>query len=255
MTNQSLYAQIAARFPRDPAAPCLILPDKGVWTYGDIDRATGRLANLIVSLGLKPGDRVAAQVEKSPQALVLYLAALRAGMVFLPMNPAYQRDEVAYFLGDATPRLFVCQPQSRVLADEVAPKVGLRHVLGLDDTGKGSLVDAATAQADAFETVERAGSDLAAILYTSGTTGRSKGAMLTHGNLASNARVLHQYWHFRPGDVLLHMLPIFHVHGLFVASHTALWNGSAIFFEPKFDARRALELLPQSTVFMGVPTY
>nr|MCU0973121.1 malonyl-CoA synthase [Burkholderiales bacterium] len=255
MTNQSLYAQIAARFPRDPAAPCLILPDKGVWTYGDIDRATGRLANLIVSLGLKPGDRVAAQVEKSPQALVLYLAALRAGMVFLPMNPAYQRDEVAYFLGDATPRLFVCQPQSRVLADEVAPKVGLRHVLGLDDTGKGSLVDAATAQADAFETVERAGRDLAAILYTSGTTGRSKGAMLTHGNLASNARVLHQYWHFRPGDVLLHMLPIFHVHGLFVASHTALWNGSAIFFEPKFDARRALELLPQSTVFMGVPTY
>ena len=174
MTNQSLYAQIAARFPRDPAAPCLILPDKGVWTYGDMDRATGRLANLIVSLGLKPGDRVAAQVEKTPQALVLYLAALRAGMVFLPMNPAYQRDEVAYFLGDATPGLFVCQPQSRAFADEVAVTVGVRHVLDLDDTGKGSLVDAATAQADAFETVERAGSDLAAILYTSGTTGRSK---------------------------------------------------------------------------------
>ena len=251
----NLYALLAARFPRDPAAPCMILPDGRVWTYGDLDRASGRLANLLVALGLQPGDRVAAQVEKTPEALVLYLATLRAGMVFLPMNPAYQRHEVDYFLGDATPGLFVCRPAARALADELAARAGVRHVLELDDAGRGSLIDAAAPQPDRFRTVARKPADLAAILYTSGTTGRSKGAMLTHGNLAANARTLHAYWQFRAGDVLLHMLPIFHVHGLFVACHCVLMNGSAMFFEPRFDAARALALLPQSTVFMGVPTY
>jgi malonyl-CoA/methylmalonyl-CoA synthetase len=254
MPNANLYAQLATRFPKDPAAPCLILPDGRVWTYGDVDRASAKLAHLIVSLGLHPGDRVAAQVEKTPEALVLYLATLRAGLVFLPMNPAYQRHEVEYFLGDATPGLFVHRPQARELATEVAKKTGTRR-LELDDSGKGSLIEAAAAMSDTFATVPRQGSDLAAILYTSGTTGRSKGAMLTHANLAANAAVLHAYWHFQPGDVLLHMLPTFHVHGLFVAVHTTLWNGSAMFFEPKFDARRAMALLPQATVFMGVPTF
>jgi malonyl-CoA/methylmalonyl-CoA synthetase len=251
----NLYELLASRFPKDNAAPCMILPDGQVWTYGDIERASGRMANLLVALGLQPGDRVAAQVEKTPEALVLYLAALRAGMVFLPMNPAYQRHEVEYFLGDATPGLFVCRPQARVLADELAPKAGVRHVLELDDTGRGSLIAAATPHADHFETVTRHDRDLAAILYTSGTTGRSKGAMLTHGNLAANAKVLHAYWHFQSDDVLLHMLPIFHVHGLFIACHTTLYNGSAMLWEPKFDAKRAIALLPQSTVMMGVPTY
>jgi malonyl-CoA/methylmalonyl-CoA synthetase len=251
----NLYELLASRFPKDVTAPCMILPDGRVWTYGDIERASGRMANLLVALGLQPGDRVAAQVEKTPEALVLYLAALRAGMVFLPMNPAYQRHEVEYFLGDATPGLFVCRPQARALANEVAPKAGVRHVLELDDTGRGSLIDAATPHADRFDTVARHDRDLAAILYTSGTTGRSKGAMLTHGNLAANARVLHAYWHFQPDDVLLHMLPIFHVHGLFIACHTTLYNGSAMLWEPKFDAKRAIALLPQSTVMMGVPTY
>jgi malonyl-CoA/methylmalonyl-CoA synthetase len=253
--NQNLYALLAAHFPQDPAAPCMILPDGRVWTYGDVERASGRIANLIVSLGLQPGDRVAAQVEKTPEALVLYLASLRAGMVFLPLNPAYQRHELEYFLGDAKPGLFVCRPQMRALADELAAKAGVPHVLELDDAGRGSLIAAATPQSDAFATVTRTAADLAAILYTSGTTGRSKGAMLSHGNLAHNARTLHDYWHFRPDDVLLHMLPTFHVHGLFVACHTTLLNGSAMFFEPKFDAARAMKLLPQSTVMMGVPTF
>lgn len=255
MPNKNLYRLLSSRFPKDVTAPAMILPDGRVWTYRDIERASGRLANLIVSLGLKPGDRVAAQVEKMPEALVLYLATLRAGMVFLPLNPAYQRHELAYFLGDATPGLFVCRPQMRALADELAGVAGVPHVLELDDDGRGSLIDAAAPMADAFATAQRVGDDLAAILYTSGTTGRSKGAMLTHHNLAANAKTLHSYWHFQPGDVLLHMLPIFHVHGLFVASHCALLNGSAMLFEPKFDAKRALALLPQATVFMGVPTY
>ena len=253
--NENLYTQLSAHFPQDPAAPCLILGDGSAWTYGDIERASGRVANLLVALGLKPGDRVAAQVEKTPEALVLYLAALRAGMVFLPLNPAYQRHELDYFLKDARPGLFVCRPPLRALAEALAQQAGVPHVLELDDAGRGSLIAMAAPQPDAFATVPRKGADLAAILYTSGTTGRSKGAMLSHGNLAHNARTLHRYWQFQPGDVLLHMLPIFHVHGLFVACHCALLNGSAMFFEPKFDLARALQLLPQATVFMGVPTY
>ncbi|MDO8788486.1 MAG: malonyl-CoA synthase [Sulfuritalea sp.] len=253
--NQNLYSLLSAHFPKSPAAPCMILPDGRVWTYGDIERASARMANLIAALGLRPGDRVAAQVEKTPEALVLYLACLRAGMVFLPLNPAYQRHELEYFLGDATPGLFVCRPPMRALADELALVAGVPHVLELDDDGRGSLITAATPQPDGFSTVQRDATDLAAILYTSGTTGRSKGAMLSHGNLAHNAEILHAYWHFQPGDVLLHMLPTFHVHGLFVACHTTLLNGSAMFFEPKFDAARAVKLMPESTVFMGVPTY
>jgi malonyl-CoA/methylmalonyl-CoA synthetase len=253
--NGNLYSLLSSHFPRNDKAPCMILPDGRVWTYGDVERASARIANLIVVLGLKPGDRVAAQVDKTPEALVLYLAVLRAGMVFLPLNPAYQRHELDYFLNDARPGLFVCRPQLGALADELAAKAGVAHVLELDDEGRGSLIDAATPQADGFATVARESTDLAAILYTSGTTGRSKGAMLSHGNLAHNAKTLHAFWHFQPGDVLLHMLPTFHVHGLFVACHCILLNGSAMFFEPKFDAARALGLLPQATVFMGVPTY
>jgi len=260
--NRNLYSLLSSHFPKDPVAPCMILPDGRVWTYGDVERASGRMANLIVALGLKPGDRVAAQVEKTPEALVLYLAALRAGMVFLPLNPVYQRHELEYFLRDAKPGLFVCRPQIRALADELAAQAGVPNeanagctVLELDDSGHGSLIAAAAPQADGFATVARETADLAAILYTSGTTGRSKGAMLSHGNLAHNATTLHAYWHFQPDDVLLHMLPIFHVHGLFIACHCALLNGSAMYFEPKFDAARAMTLLPESTVLMGVPTY
>ncbi len=253
--SENLYEILQSHFPANPDAPCLILPDGGEVSYGRLHRESARCANLLVSRGVKPGDRVAAQVRKSPQALFLYLGCLRAGAVFLPMNDAYQRHEIEYFLSDATPHMFVCRPQIRLLAEELAAKAGVAQILELDDDGGGSLAAAAANERDDFTTVPRSGGDLAALLYTSGTTGRSKGAMLSHGNLASNAEALHRYWGFRPDDALLHMLPIFHVHGLFIATHCILMNGSPLFFEPRFDAKRAMELLPVATVFMGVPTY
>ncbi|HSD60757.1 MAG TPA: malonyl-CoA synthase [Burkholderiales bacterium] len=253
--NENLYSLIASRFPGDVDAPCLMLGGGSTISYGELDRESARYANLLRSLALKKGDRVAAQVEKTPQGLFLYLGAIRAGLVFLPLNPAYQRAEIAYFLGDAKPGVLVCRTQAKAMADELARAAGVPHVFELADDGSGSLPRAAAAMSDHFPTVPCGWGDAAAILYTSGTTGRSKGAMLSHRNLASNARVLHEYWRFRPGDVLLHMLPTFHVHGLFVATHTALLNGSAMLWEPRFDARRALALLHRATVFMGVPTY
>ncbi len=251
----NLYALLAARFPAEPDAPCLILPDGRQMSYAELDSQSARYGALLVEAGLQPGERVAAQVEKSAEALFLYLGCLRAGGVFLPLNPAYTRSEVEYFLGDAQPRLFVCDPRRAEEAQELAwaQRVPLVHDLGA--RGEGSLPAAAARMPARFATVGRDEGDLAAIVYTSGTTGRAKGAMLTHRNLAANALVLHEYWGFRPGDVLLHMLPIFHVHGLFVATHCALANGSPLLFEPKFDAARALRLLRQATVFMGVPTY
>ncbi len=253
--DENLYQFLQSHFPADSDAPCLILPDGQVVSYGTLQQESARFAGLLTALGVQPGDRVAVQVRKSPQALFLYLGCLRAGAVYLPMNDAYQRREVEYFLSDAGPRVFVCRPSARVLADELAARTGVAHVLELDDHGGGSLAAAAAAQPATFATVPRRGDDLAAILYTSGTTGRSKGAMLSHRNLAVNAEVLHRYWRFQPGDVLLHMLPIFHVHGLFVATHCLLLNGSPMLFEPKYDVHRALKLLPRATVFMGVPTY
>lgn len=253
--NQNLYALLAARFPADREAPCLILPDGRHHSYAELDRACARYANLLVGAGLQRGDRVAVQVEKSPQALFLYFGCLRAGLVFLPMNPAYRAAEVAYFLEDAKPGLFVCRSESVEQAQALARAAGVARVHDLGSDGEGSLAAAAAGMSERFDSVECSGEELAAILYTSGTTGRSKGAMLSHRNLSANALVLHEFWGFRPGDVLLHMLPTFHVHGLFVATHCALANGSAMLFEPKFDPKRALTLLERATVFMGVPTY
>ncbi len=253
--SENLYEVLQAHFPQDLNSPCLLLPGGGVVSYRMLESESARYASLLVSLGVKPGDRVAAQVRKSPSALFLYLGCLRAGGVYLPLNDAYQTRELQYFLGDATPAVFVCRPQVRAAMEKSAPEAGGPHILDLDDQGGGTLADAAAKQPDSFETVPRQGDHLAALLYTSGTTGRSKGAMLSHHNLAANAQTLHRYWGFRPGDTLLHMLPIYHVHGLFVAVHCILLNGGPMFFEPRFDAKRALELLPRSTVFMGVPTY
>ncbi len=254
-SSENLYSVLQSGFPVNPDAACLILPDEREISYGRLHQESARYAHLLVSLGVQPSDRVAVQVKKSPQALFLYLGCLRAGAVFLPMNDAYLRHEVGYFLSDAAPHIFVCRPQSRTLADELAAAAGVPHILELDDDGSGSLAEAAAKQPETFDTVPRSSTDLAAILYTSGTTGHPKGAMLSHGNLAANALVLYRYWGFRPGDVLLHMLPIFHAHGLFVAIHCALLNGSPMLFEPNFDVRRAMKLLSKATVFMGVPTY
>jgi malonyl-CoA/methylmalonyl-CoA synthetase len=255
MSDQNLYDFLKRGFPADPQAPCMILPGGAVITYGMLDEQSARFANLLTALGVTPGDRVAVQVRKSPRALFLYLGSLRAGAVYLPMNDAYLAHEVEYFLADAQPKLFVCRPAARAMAERAAAKTSVSQVLELGDDGEGSIADKAFSQPAHFPRSLGGGDDLAAILYTSGTTGRSKGAMLSHRNLAVNAEVLHRQWGFRPDDVLLHMLPIFHVHGLFVATHCLLLSGGRMFFEPKFDSRRALALLPRSTVFMGVPTF
>ena len=253
--NENLYSLFAARFPTDLGRPLLHLDGGGMLAYAQAEEGSARYANLLSGLGLQPGDRVAVQVEKSPEALLLYLACLRAGLVYLPLNSAYQEQEVAYFLENAEPRAVVAQPRSMEWLPRLGQRLGIRHLFSLDEHGRGSLVDAAAGSPPRFETVQRSGDDLAAILYTSGTTGRSKGAMITHRNLGSNAQVLHRAWGFRPDDVLIHMLPLFHVHGLFVACHCVLMNGTAMRFHAKFDARRALAEFATSTVFMGVPTF
>jgi malonyl-CoA/methylmalonyl-CoA synthetase len=253
--NQNLYSVFESRFPADHSRPLLLLDDGSAVSYAQAEQGAARYAALLAGRGLVPGDRVAVQVEKSPEALLLYLACLRAGLVYLPLNSAYQEGEVGYFLENADPRAVVAQPRSMHWLAPLAARMGIRHVFSLDEHGKGSFVDAARDAPARFVTVERAGDDLAAILYTSGTTGRSKGAMITHRNLASNAEVLHRAWGFGPDDVLVHMLPLFHVHGLFVACHCVLMNGTAMRFHAKFDARRALADFASSTVFMGVPTF
>ena len=255
MTNANLYALLEANFPANRSAACLETPDGAVWSYADVEAESARYANLMAARGVAPGDRVAVQVEKSPHALILYLACLRAGAVYLPLNPAYPERELDYFLGDSEPRMAVARPESLTALATLCKRHGAGEPLTLGTHDDGTLVEASRAMPDRFDTVERRPGDLAALLYTSGTTGQPKGAMLTHANLFSNAQVLHEAWGFREGDVLLHMLPIFHTHGLFVACHTALLNGSPIIFCPRFDAAEACRLLPRATVFMGVPTF
>ncbi len=254
----NLYSFLSRGFPADRSACAIesVRPGKAplYYSWSDIDQASGKLANLLVSLGLRQGDRVAVQVEKSPEALLLYLACLRAGCAYLPLNNAYQQGEVDYFVDDATPSLLVCAPRNREWVEPIARRRKVAHLLTLGEDRDGSLLDAAAAQPSAFETTPMRDDQLAAILYTSGTTGRSKGAMLTHGNLASNAQTLHSYWRWRRGDVLLHALPIFHVHGLFVAAHGALRSGSKMIWLPRFEPAAVIAQLPRATVFMGVPT-
>src|SRR5690606_38195936 len=240
--------------PQDRSQVAIETPEQ-TYTWNDIEALSAKLASLLQSLQLPKGARVAVQVEKSPMALMLYLATVRAGLVYLPLNTAYKSSEVEYFLGDAEPALVVCDSRNLDWVNELARKTGTPHVLTLDQDGSGTLAMAAADASDTFETVQSASDDLAAILYTSGTTGRSKGAMLTHRNLSSNAQVLKDFWGWRSDDVLLHMLPIFHVHGLFVASHGALLAGARMIWLPKLDLDRAIEYLPRSTVMMGVPTY
>ncbi|MDX3926329.1 MAG: malonyl-CoA synthase [Shinella sp.] len=229
-------------------------PDGRTWTYGDMLAQSGRLAGALDTLGVRPGDRVAAQVEKSPEALMLYLACVRCGAVYLPLNTAYTLAELDYFISDAEPRLVVCTPQSREGIAPVAARYRA-HVETLDDVGGGSLVELAKDEDSDFLDAERGQDDMAAILYTSGTTGRSKGAMLTHGNLLSNATTLRDFWRFSHTDRLIHALPIFHTHGLFVASNVTLLSGASMHFLPKFDADEVLKLMRSATVLMGVPTF
>lgn len=252
--NANLFAVLSDNIS-DPAATAIETADGERISYSDLVARTGRMANALVGLGVQPGDRVAAQVEKSVEAIILYLATLRAGGVFLPLNTGYTPAEIEYFVGDAEPAVFVCDPARRDALQPAADKAGAKLVT-LDAQGRGTLTDAAAAASDAIPTVERAADDLAALLYTSGTTGRSKGAMLTHGNLVSNAMALREAWAYTSEDVLIHALPIFHTHGLFVATNITLFSGASMIFLPKFDVDRIFELMTtRATVLMGVPTF
>jgi malonyl-CoA/methylmalonyl-CoA synthetase len=226
----------------------------GRLSYGDLMSETGRMANALQARGVQRGDRVAVQVEKSVPALVLYLATVRIGAVFLPLNTAYTLKELDYFIGDAEPRLVVCDPSKREGIEAIAGRVEAA-VETIDRAGKGSLVDLAGGESHAFPTAVVEPDELAAILYTSGTTGRSKGAMLTHANLLSNALTLKDYWQFTSEDVLIHALPIYHTHGLFVASNVVLLSAATMIFLPKFDAEEVLGLMGGATTMMGVPTF
>ena len=251
--NANLFSRLFDTLD-DPARLAIETTDGQGVSYGDLISRAGQMANVLVSRGVKPGDRVAAQTEKSVPGLVLYLAAVRAGAVYLPLNTAYTLNELEYFIGDAEPSLVVCDPAKAEGISPIAAKVGAKvETLGAD--GKGSLTEAAAKAPAQFETVARADDDLAAILYTSGTTGRSKGAMLTHDNLASNSLTLVDYWRFTSKDVLIHALPIYHTHGLFVASNVTLFARASMIFLPKFDPELIIKLMARATVLMGVPTF
>ena len=249
--NANLYALIEAHFPSGPEQPCLLIPEGPVIHYDELADASGRIAHALVRAGCRPGDRVAVQSDKHWHVLALYLACLRAGLVYLPLNSAYRKGELRYFFDDATPRIIVCRPESLGVIATIA---GDATVLTVDANG-GELADRARDEPAQFATVHSQPDDVAAIVYTSGTTGRSKGASLTHRNLATNALALVEAWAFTRGDVLLHALPIYHVHGLFVAIHCALLSGARMFWLPRFDAKEVIALLPGSTVMMGVPTF
>ncbi|PIF78581.1 malonyl-CoA/methylmalonyl-CoA synthetase [Variovorax sp. 54] len=252
--NANLFAALRAAFPADLDAIAVETENGLHYSWRDLDRASAMIANLLDGLKLEKGARVAVQVEKSVEAMLLYLATLRAGYVFLPLNTAYQSAEIEYFIGNAEPAVVVCTGRNAAWVRPIAEAAGTRHVFTLDDDRTGTLLDAAARCSDRHTVAIKKPDDLAAILYTSGTTGRSKGAMLTHRNLLSNAEVLKTYWGWKKGDVLIHALPIFHVHGLFVALHGALLNGSKIIWFSKFDPKRIVAKLPEATVFMGVPT-
>ncbi|MBM3504267.1 MAG: malonyl-CoA synthase [Alphaproteobacteria bacterium] len=233
--------------------PLIETPDGRCWTYRDVLDLAGRLAGALLASGARRGDRIAAQIDKSPEGFALYLGCLRAGLVFLPLNPAYTSAELDYFLGDAEPAVFVVRPEQERALAPLAAGIGAK-IMTLGTAGEGSLpATASKATVPADENPGR--DDIAAILYTSGTTGRAKGAMLTHGNLASNAMTLAETWRFAEHDVLLHALPIFHAHGLFVAANTVMVAGASMLFLPKFDLDVVMRLLPRATTMMGVPTF
>jgi len=251
--SANFYSALAAQLDADPTRVCLETEDARCFTRADAVAESARYARLLTEAGAQRGDRVAVQVDKSPACLFLYLACLRAGLIYLPLNTAYQRGELGYFLADAQPRIVVCRARSAALMRELCAE-GTR-IFTLEQDGRGSLAESAADLAAEFETVDCGSDDVAVIIYTSGTTGRSKGAMVTHRNLLSNARVLVDYWQFSERDVLLHALPVFHIHGLFVANHCALLSGARLRWHAKFDASLVVRDLPCATVMMGVPTF
>ena len=251
----NLYTLLQTRFPEDGSHAFATLRDGTVISYAGVEEASARYANLLVLLEVQPGDRVAIQAPKSIDMLMLYLGCLRTGAVFLPLNPAYTAGELDYFMRDSQPALFVCDPAQEESIRALANAAGVGRIETLGDAGSGTLAALAGKCAADFATINCDDDNLAAILYTSGTTGRSKGAMLSHGNLASNAFTLRDYWRFNSDDTLLHALPIFHTHGLFVATNVTLASGASMIFHSAFDVEDVLEALPRATAMMGVPTF
>ncbi len=253
--NANFYSIIRERLLCSLDRPSIETASGEVYPYSELDQESARYARFFSDLGIAAGERVIVQVDKSVQGLFLYLGCLRAGLIYLPLNTAYREAELEYFLTDARPKAVVCSPATTGWLPPLARKHGVPHVFTLDGEGRGSLRDASAATAAVVTTVNSSPDDIAAILYTSGTTGRPKGAMITHGNLAANGIALQASWGFNSDDVLLHALPIYHVHGLFVACHCALLSGARMLFLPRFDVKTVIRLLPRTTVFMGVPTY
>jgi malonyl-CoA/methylmalonyl-CoA synthetase len=257
--GRNLFAALRARFPAnlDSIAVQPADPSSGAlpaYTWRELDETSARIANLIDSLALPPGARVAAQTEKSVEALILYLAVLRTGRVYLPLNTAYQPTEIDYFMKDAEPALVVCSGKALDSVAAIARQAGIARVYSLNEDRTGTLLEAAALHGSKHEPATVRADDTAVTLYTSGTTGRSKGAMLSHGNLLANTGTLHAYWGWRSTDVLIHALPIFHVHGLFVAAQGALFSGSKMLWFNRFNAKAIVQRLPEASVFMGVPT-
>ena len=256
MSNGNLYARFERVFAANAERPALTSPDGALrLSYGDLAAAVARYANALAALGVEAGDRVTVQVEKSPASVFLYLAVMKLGAVYQPLNTAYTAAEVDYFVADAAPKLIVCDPARQQDMRTLGDRHKVFAVANLDHRGEGSLATLAATMDDRHDTVARQVDDLAGLLYTSGTTGRSKGAMITHGNLASNAETLVSLWRITGDDRLLHALPVFHVHGLYVALNTAFLAASEIVWFAKFDAAAMLAAMPGATLMMGVPTF
>ncbi len=234
--------------------PFLHLQNGQSITHKQFLESTAQIAHVLSQTGLKAGDRVAVQVQKSPEALALYAACVQAGLIFLPLNTAYTVDELSYFIENSGAALVVCDQANKQALEPITTKLSSK-LETLNADGSGTLMARASQQPLSFDTVERTEDDLAAFLYTSGTTGRSKGAMLTQSNLLSNAETLVDYWRFSQNDVLLHALPIFHTHGLFVATNVTLIAGGSMIFLPKLDLDALIEFMPKATSMMGVPTF
>jgi malonyl-CoA/methylmalonyl-CoA synthetase len=253
--GHNIYELLTDASAAERLRACLETPDGRTFTYGDIDEQSARIANLLAARGIVAGDRVVVQVEKSAEAVCVHLACLRAGAVYVPLNPSYTWEETSYFLADAQPQAIICQPERYEEIMRLGPQARIPQVFALGEAGEGNLLEACHAMPTAYSAASASDSDVAAIVYSSGTTGKPKGAMLSHGNLIHNARTLVEVWRLTRDDVLLHALPIFHVHGLFIALHCALLSQARLLFVPRFDASQVCSLLPEATVFMGVPTY
>ena len=253
-TSNNIYSVFKSRFPGSADAIFMETLDGIEYSYCYLEHESARMARYLSGIGIKKGDRVAVQVEKSPSVIFLYLACLRAGFIYLPLNTAYTENELRYFVEDAEPAAVVCKTNALHFFEDLKNNV-LQHVLTLEANDTGSLLTNSKDTPVKFDTVACDKNDIAVILYTSGTTGRPKGAMITHGNLAANGMALQQAWEWRRDDVLLHALPLFHIHGLFVACHCVLLGGSKMLFVPKFDSKTIIQLLPRATVLMGVPTF